>query len=559
MKKLFLIAIFISSMAFAQDKGTKVSAPLQTEIDSILLLATNQRVRHVPYTNLRTKLEAYFDTQYAPVGATGNYTAGDGLTLTGTEFKLGGTYGSNVQLFGDDYFAIYSHTTNQGGSSIYLDENRADIRANLLTGLIFTDTAFELRIKNKTPVVGQSLVVESVSGDRAFIDFADVTGSSLPGVSASGTPGSGNYVFEAGDNTNDLGIKLDENAGYIYLGTSANPFRIDGAGDAYMVGQFNLTGGLDATGNVSGADATQPSHFITKQQFDANSGGATSLNGLTDVDLSTPPALGQYLQYNGVVWLASNLPIIDDDTFATATPNTVPSSESVAAYVQSQLPITTIIDTVLTTNYTLKSTDLLSTGKILYVDKINDSLEITVPDLSLGVNDREQFQIHRDGSSKAIIKYTDGITGEYVKHVADSTRKVITGFWRGDRWTFTGAIEYYVNEAYGPELLDTSLMSIDGTGVTHSAGTFTYNNASNFGNIRLNDFLTIGETYKVEFEVTNYSSGTIRVGKPDVMANVTANGTYSYEIVATNDDFQIDVRSAGTTLDLSNISVKLKL
>ena len=73
-------------------------------------------------------------------------------------------------------------------------------------------------------------------------------------------------------------------------------------------------------------------------------------------------------------------------------------------------------------------------------------------------------------------------------------------------------------------------------------------------------FLTIGKTYKIDFEIYDYVEGSIFLLRPNdlgVGSAVSANGTYTYTVVAdasTSLIFRTDGLS--TTLKLKNVSVK---
>ncbi len=73
-------------------------------------------------------------------------------------------------------------------------------------------------------------------------------------------------------------------------------------GDIAVTGDYVPTSGGTFTGAVSVPAPTADTHASTKLYVDQNAGGATDLDGLSDVTITTPTN-GQALTYNGAAWV----------------------------------------------------------------------------------------------------------------------------------------------------------------------------------------------------------------------------------------------------------------
>lgn len=115
---------------------------------------------------------------------------------------------------------------------------------------------------------------------------------------------------------------------------------------------------------------------------------------------------------------------------------------------------------------------------------------------------------------------------------------------------------------YGTELLpdSSSLSTNNTTNVTYSGGIWSFNNAPRYDYIRDLGLLEVGKNYKIDFTVSNYVEGALRVARPDsgTTGNISANGNYSFTFNnAANAGFEIASNITGNnTFDISNISIK---
>ena len=85
-----------------------------------------------------------------------------------------------------------------------------------------------------------------------------------------------------------------------------------------------------------------------------------------------------------------------------------------------------------------------------------------------------------------------------------------------------------------------------------------WNNTVNNVGITQNGILTIGKTYKVEFTVSNYVSGSVRIRFPFIGTRLQANGTYTFYGVATTDGIYLQGETQGGNpqFSIDNVSVK---
>jgi len=97
-----------------------------------------------------------------------------------------------------------------------------------------------------------------------------------------------------------------------------------------------------------------------------------------------------------------------------------------------------------------------------------------------------------------------------------------------------------------------------GTGVTILNGKANWNNTGNNVGVTQNGIFTIGKTYKVEFTVSNYVGGTVRVRAPFTGTRIRANGTYTFYGAATTDFLYLqgETQFGNPQFSIDNVSVK---
>ena len=98
-----------------------------------------------------------------------------------------------------------------------------------------------------------------------------------------------------------------------------------------------------------------------------------------------------------------------------------------------------------------------------------------------------------------------------------------------------------------------------GTAVNSPNGTLTFTNSTSTGaNVQLkNRSVTTTKTYKIQFTISNYVSGTFRMSVGNQISNVvSANGTYTFYIEYTSGLNRNYFYTNNSTLTVSNISVK---
>ena len=117
--------------------------------------------------------------------------------------------------------------------------------------------------------------------------------------------------------------------------------------------------------------------------------------------------------------------------------------------------------------------------------------------------------------------------------------------------------------AFGEELVVNGDFATDTdwflqTGVTISGGKANWSNTANNIGITQNGILSSGKVYRVEFTISNYSSGSLRVRHPKITERLYANGTYVYYITAENNNFflQGELQNGNPTFSVDNVSVK---
>ena len=96
--------------------------------------------------------------------------------------------------------------------------------------------------------------------------------------------------------------------------------------------------------------------------------------------------------------------------------------------------------------------------------------------------------------------------------------------------------------------------------ITISGGKANFTNTSNGHTLRQDDFLTAGKRYEVSFTVSNYTEGSVRVGRPFVTPSVNSNGVHTVTGIAVassggSDDLQLQ-NLGTTTLSIDDVSVK---
>ena len=98
-----------------------------------------------------------------------------------------------------------------------------------------------------------------------------------------------------------------------------------------------------------------------------------------------------------------------------------------------------------------------------------------------------------------------------------------------------------------------------GTVVNSPNGTLTFTNSTSTGaNVQLkNRSVTTTKTYKIQFTISNYVSGTFKMSVGNQISNVvSANGTYTFYIEYTSGLNRNYFYTVNSTLTVSNISVK---
>ena len=96
--------------------------------------------------------------------------------------------------------------------------------------------------------------------------------------------------------------------------------------------------------------------------------------------------------------------------------------------------------------------------------------------------------------------------------------------------------------------------------VTISGGKANFTNTSNGNTLQQDNFLTAGKRYEVSFTVSNYTEGSVRVGRPFVTPSVNSNGVHTVTGIAVassggSDDLQLQ-NLGTTTLSIDDVSVK---
>jgi hypothetical protein len=148
------------------------------------------------------------------------------------------------------------------------------------------------------------------------------------------------------------------------------------------------------------------------------------------------------------------------------------------------------------------------------------------------------------------------IQDNYLPHPIDFTRAS-----SATRVNAEGLIE--TASILGSELVTNGDFATDSdwnkdTGVTISGGKANWSNTANNIGISQNGILSSGKVYRVEFTISNYSSGSLRVRYPKITERLSANGTYVYYITAENNNFflQGEVINGNPTFSVDNVSVK---
>ena len=128
-----------------------------------------------------------------------------------------------------------------------------------------------------------------------------------------------------------------------------------------------------------------------------------------------------------------------------------------------------------------------------------------------------------------------------------------------------GLLETY--QTFGNNLVTNGDFATDSNWVKSSSsitilgGKANFSNTSNGNTLRQDNFLTEGKRYEVSFTVSNYTEGSVRVGRPFFTPSVNSNGVHTVTGIATadgtggSDDLQFQAIGE-TTLSIDDVSVK---
>jgi len=128
-----------------------------------------------------------------------------------------------------------------------------------------------------------------------------------------------------------------------------------------------------------------------------------------------------------------------------------------------------------------------------------------------------------------------------------------------------GLLETY--QTFGNNLVTNGDFATDSNWVKSSSsitilgGKANFTNTSNGNTLRQDNFLTAGKRYEVSFTVSNYTEGSVRVGRPFITPSVNSNGVHTVTGIATavgtggSDDLQFQAIGE-TTLSIDDVSVK---
>ena len=199
------------------------------------------------------------------------------------------------------------------------------------------------------------------------------------------------------------------------------------------------------------------------------------------------------------------------------------------------------------------------------------NIVITIPDdTTLGLSTQEDwagfnFTIDVSGGGNAQIVYASGVSGDVVESSVSGFKTTFTMKHEktANTWGAWGnCVSYTPTLNYGPELVpDNSVfLATQPETTTYSGGVWSFVDTQRYKDLQINGNLTVGEVYLIEFTITNFVEGGVRVARPTSTNTETANGNYSYEVTATTDDLYISANITGdNTFDISNISCKRKI
>jgi len=160
----------------------------------------------------------------------------------------------------------------------------------------------------------------------------------------------------------------------------------------------------------------------------------------------------------------------------------------------------------------------------------------------------------------ASIDYSDDVKGSLLLEPQSTNLITQSESFGNSYWTKSGASIEGDPSTAGVEQVTNGDFATDtdwnkGTGVTINNGKANWNSAPNNNGITQSGLFTIGKFYKVEFTLSNYVSGLLRIRFPVITEDISSNGTYIYYVEATGVDLYIQGNQV-TNLSIDNVSVK---